>query len=64
MIWDFLVIFLIIAFSYALAFKQDVPPVVTKRALLFFLLSLIILNIVPIISYLGKVISRIFFGGV
>lgn len=62
MIWDILVIFLIIAFSYAFAFKQDVPPVVTKRALLFFLISLIILNIVPIASYLGKVITRIVFG--
>lgn len=59
MIWDILVIFLILAFSYALAFKSDVPPVVTRRSFMFFLLALVILNIIPIVTYLGRVLTRI-----
>lgn len=63
MLWDVLVVFLILAFAYAFAFKSDVPPVVTKRALMFFLMALVVLNIFEIISYLGRVITHIVFGG-
>ena len=63
MIWDLFVLFLILAFAYAFAFTTDVPPVVTKRSLMFFLMSLVILNIFQIISYFGRVITHILIGG-
>lgn len=63
MLWDMLVLFLILAFAYAFAFPSDVPTVVTKRALQFFLMSLVVLNIFQIISYFGKVITHILLGG-
>lgn len=62
MLWDFTVFFLIIAFSYAFAFKKDVPPVVTKRALLFFLLLFILFNIVPVVRVLVSIVNSIFGG--
>lgn len=63
MLWDVLVVFLILAFAYALAFKSDVPPIVTKRSLLFFGVALVVLNIFEILSYFGRVLTRIVFGG-
>lgn len=61
--WDMMVVFVILAFSYALAFRQDVPFVVTRRAFMFFILMFVVLNIVPILDYLGSVVHRIIFGG-
>lgn len=63
MLWDLFVLFLILAFAYAFAFPNDVPPVVTKRSLMFFLISLVVLNVFQIISYIGRVITHILLGG-
>lgn len=63
MLWDLFVLFLILAFAYAFAFPNDVTPIVTKRSLMFFLLSLVVLNIFQIISYIGRVITHILLGG-
>lgn len=58
MIWDFVVVLFIIAFSYSFTFKDDIPKVVTLRALLLMLSILVILNITSIINYLSEILGR------
>ena len=58
MIWDFVVVLFIIAFSYAFTFKEDIPKIVTIRALLLMLSILVILNITSILNYLSEVLGR------
>ena len=58
MLWDMLVIFFIIAFSYAFAFREDVPNSVLIQSLVLMLLILVALNITSIIDYLAIVLSR------
>lgn len=60
MLFDFLVIFFIIAFSYAFTFKEDIPKTVTNRALLLMLCLLVLFNITSIVGYLSLVIERMF----
>lgn len=60
MLFDFLVVFFIVAFSYAFTFKEDIPKEVTNRSLLLMLGLLVVLNITSIVNYLSLVLERTF----
>lgn len=58
MLWDLLVIFFILAFAYAFAFREDVPNSVLIQSLALMILILVALNITSIIDYLTVALSR------
>lgn len=63
LLWLGLLVSMMGGISYGLAFKEDIPPEVTKRVILVLILVIILFNIVSIISLVkvlfGKIIGNV-----